>query len=108
MCIGIPMRVIDCFPGYALCETHDGVSHQVDTLLLGDQTPGTWLLTFLDTAREVISEKHAAQVNAALQALQLAVQGEMHLDHLFQDLVDREPTLPDFLRDSKNSSDEGA
>ncbi len=108
MCIGIPMRVIDCFPGYALCETHDGVSHQVDTLLLGDQVPGTWLLTFLDTAREVISETHAARIHAALQALQLASQGEVQLDHLFQDLVDREPALPDFLRESNPSSDEGA
>ncbi len=108
MCIGIPMRVIDCFPGYALCETHDGVGYRIDTLLLGDQVPGTWLLTFVETAREVISEKHAAQVHDALHALQLAMQGETRIDHLFQDLIDREPSLPDFLRNAKPISDEGA
>ncbi|MEJ2404405.1 MAG: HypC/HybG/HupF family hydrogenase formation chaperone [Candidatus Thiodiazotropha sp.] len=108
MCIGIPMRVIDCFPGYALCETHDGVSYRIDTLLLGDQIPGTWLLTFLETAREVISEKHAAQVHAALQAVEMAMQGETHIEHLFQDLIDREPSLPEFLRPATPSSDKGA
>jgi hydrogenase expression/formation protein HypC len=107
MCIGIPMRVVDCFPGYARCETHDGVRCCVDTLLLGDQSPGTWLLTFLNIAREVISEQRAEQVHTALQALQLAMRGETDFDHLFQDLVDREPSLPEFLRPAKPSSDEG-
>jgi len=107
MCIGIPMRVIESFPGYALCETNDGSQRRIDTLLLGEQPAGTWLLTFLDTAREVLTTENAAQITAALQAVELAMQGEANIDHLFQDLIDREPQLPDFLRAANGKPDQG-
>lgn len=107
MCIGIPMRVIESHPGYALCETGGGATRRIDTLLLGEQPVGTWLLTFLDTAREVLSAESAAQISAALQAVELAMQGEANIDHLFQDLVDREPVLPDFLRAASGEPDQG-
>ncbi len=107
MCIGIPMKVIESFPGHAVCETNDGNRRRIDTMLLGEQPVGTWLLTFLDTAREALSEEQAAQISNALQAVELAMQGEANIDHLFQDLIDREPQLPDFLRQQQTPRQEG-
>ena len=97
MCVGIPMKVIKAEPGYALCEGN-GERRMIDTQLVGDQPEGTWFLTFLDAAREVISEEDAKKIGDALQALQLAMSGEGNFDHLFVDLIDREPQLPEHLR----------
>ena len=106
MCLGLPMQVMEMVEGYALCEV-DGEVRRIDTLLVGDQQPGTWLLTFLDTAREVLSAEKAQQIREALQALDLAMQGETGVDHLFADLIEREPQLPDFLRTTANEQTPG-
>lgn len=45
----------------------------------------------------MITAETARQVNDALQALELVSSGTDSIDHLFADLVDREPVLPDFL-----------
>jgi hydrogenase expression/formation protein HypC len=59
-------------------------------------------LTFLDAGREVIDAQRAAMVNAALDGLQAVSEGgEVNLDLFFADLVNREPTLPEFLRREK-------
>ncbi|MBT3045769.1 MAG: HypC/HybG/HupF family hydrogenase formation chaperone [gamma proteobacterium symbiont of Ctena orbiculata] len=100
MCIGVPMRVLSTQPGYALCEGM-GETRLVDILLVGEQPIGSWLLVFLDTAREVLSEEGAREITQALQALDLAIGGERDIDHLFSDLVNREPQLPPHLRPAK-------
>lgn len=100
MCIGIPMQVLESGPGYAWCANAGG-RHRVDTSLVGDQMPGTWLLVFLDAAREVLESEQALQISNALQALGLALQGES-VDHLFADLINREPELPAHLQVSKH------
>lgn len=97
MCIGIPMQVIETGEGYAWCESM-GERRRIDTLLVGDQPVGTWLLTFLGSAREVLDATDAARITAAVQAVNLVMQGETGIDHLFSDLLDREPQLPDFVR----------
>ncbi len=97
MCIGIPMQVIEPRGSVALCE-YRGQTILIDMMLVGEQVAGTWLLVFLDAAREVISAERAAQIADALEAMRLAMQGETNFDHLFADLVDREPELPEFLR----------
>jgi hydrogenase expression/formation protein HypC len=97
MCIGIPMRVMQVEGSTAWCEGM-GERRRVDTLLLGPQAPGTWLLVFLDSAREVLSEAEARRTAEALQAVQQVMQGGHNVDHLFADLVDREPELPAFLQ----------
>ena len=97
MCIGIPMQVVSTEGTTALCQGM-GESRRVDTLLVGDQPVGSWLLVFLNSAREVLSEQRAEQIRQALQALDLALTGESDLDHLFADLVDRTPQLPEHLR----------
>ncbi|MEW8208378.1 MAG: HypC/HybG/HupF family hydrogenase formation chaperone [Candidatus Thiodiazotropha taylori] len=97
MCIGIPMQVVSTEGTTALCQGM-GESRRVDTLLVGDQPVGSWLLVFLNSAREVLSEQRAEQISPALQALDLALSGESEVDHLFADLVDRTPELPEHLR----------
>lgn len=97
MCIGLPMQVVSQEAGYALCEGM-GEQRRVDTLLVGDQPVGSWLLVFLNSAREVISEERAKQVGDALQAVNLAMRGDVDVSHLFADLADREPQLPPHLR----------
>ena len=96
MCLGIPVQVIDCGEHFALCRGRDG-EVSIDIRLVGVQSPGTWLLCFLDAAREVISSERAAAINAALAALSAVNAGETDLSAFFADL-DREPQLPEFLR----------
>lgn len=92
------MQVVESYEGGALCAVN-GELRQIDTMLVGNQPPGTWLLTFVDTAREVLAPENAKEICMALDALQQAMQGAEHdFDHLFADLADREPQLPDFLR----------
>ena len=97
MCIGIPMQVVEQHEDSATCIYH-GQESVIDTMLVGSQPVGTWLLVFLDTAREVLSEQKARQIANALEAMRLAMQGDSQIDHFFADLVDREPQLPDFLK----------
>ncbi|TRW89762.1 HypC/HybG/HupF family hydrogenase formation chaperone [Candidatus Methylobacter oryzae] len=97
MCIGIPMQVVEQHGESARC-IYRGRESVVDMMLVGPQPAGTWLLVFLDTAREVLSEQKALQITDALEAMRLAMQGDNRIDHLFPDLVGREPQLPEFLK----------
>lgn len=97
MCIGIPMQVIEAGAGGALCRARDG-EHRIDTSLVGAVEPGNWVMVFLGAAREVISEEAARQSADAIAALEMVMRGEGGFEHLFADLIDREPELPDFLR----------
>ena len=97
MCIGLPMRVVECLPGRALCEGQ-GERRLIDMALVGEQEPGTWVLVFLEAAREVVSADQAALITGALDALGLAMQGDGDIDHLFPDLAGREPELPEHLK----------
>jgi hydrogenase assembly chaperone HypC/HupF len=92
------MQVLEAHENAALCEGRNG-QQVINTMLLGKVEVGQWLMTFLDAGREVIDAERAALVNAALDGLQaVADGGEVNLDMFFADLVNREPTLPDFLR----------
>lgn len=98
MCIGIPMQIISSQGLSAQCDSL-GKLHQIDLSLIGEQEDGTWVLTFLDTAREVLSESQAKQIKDALQALSMTINGETpDVDMLFADLVQKEPELPPHLR----------
>ena len=100
MCIGVPMRVIECQPGQAVCEQADEW-RVIDMRLVGDQPPGSWVLVFLDAAREVVTAEDAALVTQALEALNIAAAGHADgsdIDRLFPDLAGREPELPAHLR----------
>jgi hydrogenase expression/formation protein HypC len=97
MCIGIPMQVLEVEGMLSLCEGMGRRQH-VDTLLIDTPKPGDWVLVFLNSAREIIDEAQARTIADALTAVNLALQGETSLDHLFPDLAGREPELPAFLR----------
>ena len=105
MCVAVPMQVIESSPGWALCSAGDDHNHRerVDVRLVGDQPPGTWLLVFLGAARDILDEQRAKQTRDALEALRAAQQG-LCFEHLFADLVGREPELPEFLRDQVRPS----
>ncbi|AOU97394.1 hypothetical protein BI364_04775 [Acidihalobacter yilgarnensis] len=97
MCIGIPMRIVAVdADGTAWCE-RDGERRAIDVSLVGPQPVGTWLLVFLDAAREVLDEAHARHIAQALDGLAAALAGE-DFEHFFSDLIDREPELPEHLR----------
>ncbi len=97
MCIGVPMQIEQCHNALALCTDGNGQQHEIDIMLVGPQTPGTWVMTFLNTAREVIPAEQAMNTIQALQALEKVQRGE-DFEHLFADLINREPKLPEFLR----------
>ena len=106
MCIGLPMQIVASGFGYATCEGM-GMTREVDTLLVGDQPPGTWVLVFLNSAREVISEQDAMKITDAVSAVEQVMNNDPGIsssgmdmsviDALFADLVDREPPKPPSL-----------
>ncbi len=87
MCLGIPMQVIESGPAHAICE-YRGQRRHVDTMLVGRQPPGAWLLVFIDAAREVISPEEAARITDALAALdEVMAGGSGNIDALFADII---------------------
>jgi len=106
MCIGLPMQIREIGFGYAICEGM-GIQREVDTLLIGDQPPGTWVLVFLNSAREVLSEDNAIKIADVVQAVNMIMANDSSLstngmntqsiDALFADLIDREPPKPPSL-----------
>ena len=103
MCIGIPMQVIEPRGSQALCAG-TGEPAEIDMALVGAQPAGAWVLTFLGAAREVITAERAGQIADALSALELALTGAgdgAAIDALFPDLANREPELPEFLKEKQ-------
>ena len=101
MCMGIPMMIVQSGETFAWCEGM-GLRRQVNIQLVGAQPVGTWLLVFLDSAREVLSQDAARAIGDALNAVNLLAQGEpvdpAVIDALFPDLAHREPQLPAHLK----------
>lgn len=106
MCIGVPMQVMAIDGFTASCAARDGV-HAIDMSLASHAQPGDWVMVFLGAAREVISPEVAGATLDALDALELAMRGETSLDHLFADLVGREPELPEHLRRQQGNASAG-
>jgi hydrogenase assembly chaperone HypC/HupF len=95
------MQVVEVREGMAVCEGM-GERREINMQLVGDQPAGTWVLTFLDAAREVLSEGDAASISDAVMAVNLVMQGQTDVDHLFADLIDREPPRPPSLPPDKS------
>ncbi len=96
MCLGLPMTVIDGDDFSALCEWQ-GETRRVSTLLVGRQAAGIHLLVHLDSAVRVLEAGEAEAIGRALDGLAAAAEGRA-FEHLFADLIDREPELPAHLR----------
>jgi hydrogenase expression/formation protein HypC len=95
--MGVPMRVIEMRGTFALCEV-GGKQELVDMILVGEQVKGTWILNFLGAAREVLTAENAQNITQALSALSDVTQGGSDIEHLFADLINREPELPPHLQ----------
>ena len=87
MCIGVPVRIIESGEFVARGEGRNGVE-DVNMMLIGAQPVGTWVLNYLGSAREVLSEKEAEQINTALDGLSAIMAGEetIDVDHYFPDI----------------------
>lgn len=98
MCVGEPMRLTfaEGIAGTAIAGNRTEV---IDLSLTPDARAGDWVLTFLGTAREVISEDEAAKISAALNGLRRLMQGGAPdaLIGAFADLENRSPSLPPHL-----------
>ena len=90
------MQVVHSEGLFAQCEGR-GLQRRVSLALLGEVAIGSWLLVHLDMAREVIDADRAVEVNRALDAVEAVMRGDVDMG-LFDDLLDREPQLPEFLR----------
>ena len=71
---------------------------------VGEVEPGQWLLVFLDSAREILTEEQALQLNNALLAVDQAINGNLDVDHLFADLIERD-RLPPHLQELSDKND---
>ena len=96
MCVGLPMTVISTDGARALCARR-GERRSVSTLLIGDTAPGDLVLVFIDNAVRRLEADEARQIDDALDGLAAAMEGRP-FEHLFADLIDREPQLPEHLR----------
>jgi hydrogenase expression/formation protein HypC len=89
MCVGIPAQIVEAGDFVARCRTRNG-EVPINMMLTGPQPVGTWLITFLGSAREVISEEDACHIDKALDGLSAIMSGndEIDVDHYFPDLSD--------------------
>lgn len=96
MCIGIPMRVVEAGEFEVVCERH-GQAQRISLMLIGPQPAGTFVLTHLGSAIRILDADEARAIDNALAGLAEAVDGRA-FDQLFEDLIGREPQLPEHLR----------
>ena len=87
MCIGVPVQIIEEGEFIARARGRNG-EEPINMMLIGPQPVGTWVLNFLGSAREVITEEDAANINKALDGLSAIMSGEasIDVDHYFPGL----------------------
>ncbi len=95
MCLGIPMVIVEGDDMQALVERR-GERRRVSMLLVGEQPVGSIVLVHIDSAVRVLEADEAKLIDDGLDGVEAALAGKP-FEHLFADLVDREPQLPDFL-----------
>jgi len=87
MCLSIPKMVV-AFEGdgdFAWVE-RDGKRERINMMLLGSQPVGTWVLTQLGLAKEVIEPEQLVLIEEALTALAASLDGDYDADRYFHDL----------------------
>jgi hydrogenase expression/formation protein HypC len=65
-------------------------------MLLGPLPAGTRVLVHIDAAVRVLDDAEADAIDRALEGLSAALEGQA-FEHLFADLIGREPELPAHL-----------
>lgn len=88
MCIGVPVQVVEAGELVSICRGLNG-EEQVNMMLIGAQPVGTWVLNYLGSAREILTEEDAENINRALQSLQAlrTGSGEFDADLFFSEPV---------------------
>ncbi|MCD0417403.1 HypC/HybG/HupF family hydrogenase formation chaperone [Rubrivivax sp. JA1024] len=94
------MTVISTDGASALCERR-AEQRLVSTALIGEVAIGDRLLVFIDSAIRKLDPDEAQQIDDALDGLAAAIEGRP-FEHLFADLIDREPELPPHLRTERH------
>lgn len=95
MCVGIPLRIVEC-DGLRATAADGRRTEAIDLSLIGAQPVGTWVLSFLGAAREVISAEEARLIGDALAGIERLMAGG-ELGDAFADLDARTPELPPHL-----------
>ena len=87
MCLSIPIQVVawEADGDISLVE-RNGQREQVNMMLLGPQPIGTWVLTSLGLAKEVIEPEELALIEEALTALAASLDGDYDSTLYFQDI----------------------
>lgn len=81
MCIGIPMQVVQCAEGIAVCRDEAGELHSLRTSLLEQGlTVGDWVLTYLHDAVERLTPERAQEVLHTLALVRSAMLPPAALD----------------------------
>lgn len=97
MCVGIPMQITHV-DGIRATAFDGDASHTIDLSLTGEQPVGTWILTFLGAAREVLEEGEALKIKAAVDSLRAVMMGQDTGVDAFADIETRGPQLPPHLQ----------
>lgn len=99
MCVGEPMVVVATDGLIGTCvRAGDQATEIVDLALVGQVEPGTHVLVFLGSAREVLSPERADEITRAISGLRSLMDGGS-LGDAFADLEARPPELPPHLKE---------
>ncbi len=94
MCTAIPLKIINVLSrSEAVCNS-DGTDITVDISFVDEVEPGDWVSVHLGVARSKMTHAEAQVILDALSALQMVRDGQTDVDHLFADLIGREPQRP--------------
>ena len=95
MCVGIPLQIVSV-EGTSAVASNGARTETLDLSLTGPVAPGTWVLSFLGAAREVITKDEAEKITDALAGLERVMAGK-DLGDAFADIEERGPILPPHL-----------
>ncbi len=87
MCLSVPKQVV-AWEGegdFAWVERH-GQRERLNMMLVGPQPPGTWVLSSLGFAREVVEAEQLVLIEEALEALAASLEGDYDAERYFADL----------------------
>ncbi|NTV68839.1 MAG: HypC/HybG/HupF family hydrogenase formation chaperone [Azonexaceae bacterium] len=92
MCLSIPKRIVEWEgsgenAGEFAWVEREGERESINMMLIGPQPVGTWVLTSLGLAREVIEDDQRALIEDALSALAASLEGDFDPALHFQDLT---------------------